>query len=256
MNRLRVFVIYSVIVLTLIHNGLPLDMQRAKRTFLKDSLELDKLQRAVEISPFKIWLFKEKFKSMQDILLTSELLDEEIIERKGTIDRLQDAMKRALLGQDTGVVVMGGSISAGGGLINDNPDVRGTYYRVFIDWWEKTVEPFTNSKIRLRNLAIGGTCSDFYFYCFNTFMQPQETMDIVFLEFSVNDYLIFKASQFPKVLSLEKLTRKVLTEQNLPAIIYVNFIKGVQSTAQCDNCLLYTSPSPRDLSTSRMPSSA
>ena len=24
----------------------------------------------------------------------------------------------------------------------------------------------------------------------------------------------------------------------------------------CDNCLLYTSPSPRDLSTSRMPSSA
>ena len=110
MNRLRFFLIYSVIVLTLIHNGLPLDMQRAKRTFLKDSLELDKLQRAVEISPFKIWLFKEKFKSTQDILLTSELLDEEIIERKGTIDRLQDAMKRALLGQDTGVVVMGGSI--------------------------------------------------------------------------------------------------------------------------------------------------
>ena len=235
MNRLRVFVIYSVMVLTVIHNGLPLDVQRAKRTFLKDSLELDKLQRAVEISPFKIWLFKETFKSMQDILLTSELLDEEIVERKGTIDRLQDAMKRALLGQDTGVVVMGGSISAGGGLINDNPDVRGTYYRVFIDWWEKTVEPFTDSKIRLRNLAIGGTCSDFYFYCFNTFLQPQETMDIVFLEFSVNDYLIFRASQFPKVLSLEKLTRKVLREQNLPAIIYVNFIKGVQSTAQCDN---------------------
>ena len=26
--------------------------------------------------------------------------------------------------------------------------------------------------------------------------------------------------------------------------------------AQCNNCLLYTSPSPRDLSTSRMPSSA
>ena len=28
------------------------------------------------------------------------------------------------------------------------------------------------------------------------------------------------------------------------------------SAAQSDNCLLYTSPSPRDLSTSRMPSSA
>ena len=29
-----------------------------------------------------------------------------------------------------------------------------------------------------------------------------------------------------------------------------------QFEAQADNCLLYTSPSPRDLSTSRMPSSA
>ena len=29
-----------------------------------------------------------------------------------------------------------------------------------------------------------------------------------------------------------------------------------QSTATLDPCLLYTSPSPRDLSTSRMPSSA
>ena len=32
---------------------------------------------------------------------------------------------------------------------------------------------------------------------------------------------------------------------------------GFTSTASCDStCLLYTSPSPRDLSTSRMPSSA
>ena len=30
----------------------------------------------------------------------------------------------------------------------------------------------------------------------------------------------------------------------------------VQSLVQYNNCLLYTSPSPRDLSTSRMPSSA
>ena len=31
---------------------------------------------------------------------------------------------------------------------------------------------------------------------------------------------------------------------------------GIISTAQIGYCLLYTSPSPRDLSTSRMPSSA
>ena len=32
--------------------------------------------------------------------------------------------------------------------------------------------------------------------------------------------------------------------------------KGQSSNAELDTCLLYTSPSPRDLSTSRMPSSA
>ena len=33
-------------------------------------------------------------------------------------------------------------------------------------------------------------------------------------------------------------------------------LAGSTSAAGCMNCLLYTSPSPRDLSTSRMPSSA
>ena len=34
------------------------------------------------------------------------------------------------------------------------------------------------------------------------------------------------------------------------------FMKGAIGSANIDTCLLYTSPSPRDLSTSRMPSSA
>ena len=43
---------------------------------------------------------------------------------------------------------------------------------------------------------------------------------------------------------------------------YINIVKEVQLTnlgllmAEVLHCLLYTSPSPRDLSTSRMPSSA
>ena len=39
---------------------------------------------------------------------------------------------------------------------------------------------------------------------------------------------------------------------------YINFadLRGVSGNPQFDSCLLYTSPSPRDLSTSRMPSSA
>ena len=37
---------------------------------------------------------------------------------------------------------------------------------------------------------------------------------------------------------------------------YQRVIRTLFATGQFDDCLLYTSPSPRDLSTSRMPSSA
>ena len=38
--------------------------------------------------------------------------------------------------------------------------------------------------------------------------------------------------------------------------VFSFFNASLQFIAQLSNCLLYTSPSPRDLSTSRMPSSA
>ena len=41
-----------------------------------------------------------------------------------------------------------------------------------------------------------------------------------------------------------------------PSDIYKDEGFGSTSTNPCGDCLLYTSPSPRDLSTSRMPSSA
>ena len=48
--------------------------------------------------------------------------------------------------------------------------------------------------------------------------------------------------------------RGVLTTCNYPAREYG--VRSAMPTAQAYRCLLYTSPSPRDLSTSRMPSSA
>lgn len=203
---------------------------------MDDPLQVDALKSSVQRNPFEIWYFKDKFKSLQDIFLTPELISNEIVERTTTKDRLRNAMTRALLGQDIAVAVMGGSISAGGGLINDHSNLKGIFYRVFIDWWEKAVQPFTNSKIALRNLAVGGTSSNFYSFCYKALLKPQEIMDIVFLEFSVNDYMIFRDSQqVPMALSLEELTRRVLREHNSPAVMFVNFIHGVQSIAQCSS---------------------
>ena len=42
----------------------------------------------------------------------------------------------------------------------------------------------------------------------------------------------------------------------LGAVLGAMLAYGVPAKAQTYSCLLYTSPSPRDLSTSRMPSSA
>ena len=215
---------------------LPLTDEQSKRdSLLNNPVQLNALQRSVQGNIFEMWYYKEKFKSLQDILLTPELHNKAGIERERTKLRLQNIMTKAFLGQDIGVTVMGGSISAGGGLMNDYSDVSGIYFRVFIDWWQKAIQPFTDSKVMLRNLSVGGTASNFYSYCYKTLLKPQDSMDIVFLEFSVNDMDQFKDSSLPVALSLEKLTRSVLSEPNLPAVIFVNFIHGEQGIAQCNN---------------------
>ena len=67
---------------------------------------------------------------------------------------MRDVILQSLNGEDVNVAIMGGSISAGGGLTLDKEDLRGIYYRVFSDWWRKTIEPITGSVLRLHNLAI------------------------------------------------------------------------------------------------------
>lgn len=48
---------------------------------------------------------------------------------------MRDVILWLLNGEDVNVVIMGGLIFVGGGLIFDNEDLRGVYYRVFSDWW-------------------------------------------------------------------------------------------------------------------------
>ena len=58
---------------------------------------------------------------------------------------------------------------------------------------------------------------------------------------------------YPENQDLNKQTEKfLLTEENMP----VKVIEEFRNSWSSYTCLLYTSPSPRDLSTSRMPSSA
>ena len=74
------------------------------------------------------------------------------------------------------------------------------------------------------------------------------------------DRLLFGDNQFFGVnhMSEEKARSQSMRFRDTQAIIDVldkAYDNGIR-TFMCTTCLLYTSPSPRDLSTSRMPSSA
>lgn len=193
------------------------------------------LKRSIQRNPFEVWYFKDKLKSLEDLFLTAEKYNNQIVERRTTEYRLKNLMEKVLLGQDIGLIVIGGSTSAGGGLINDFSNLKGIYYRVFVDWWQKAIQPFTGSRIKLQNLAVGGTASDFFYYCYKTLMRPKDSPDIILLELSINDYLQFKDSQKPRASSLEKLTRRILREKSSSAVAYVNFTPGNNKIPMCDN---------------------
>ncbi|PFX29552.1 hypothetical protein AWC38_SpisGene5682 [Stylophora pistillata] len=197
--------------------------------------EYNALKHSVERDPYEVWYHKDNYKSLGDMSITPEVYVKETVERASTTHRLNYAMAKVLRGKNIGLVVMGGSISAGGGIMSDFSDLRGIYYRVFIDWWQKAVQPFTGSVITLQNMALGGTASNFFSFCYRTLMSPGNTIDIVLLEFSVNDYIVFKDSRHPRALSLENLSRQLLSEKSFPAVMFVNFIGGNNAIPVCDN---------------------
>ena len=197
--------------------------------------KLKQLKLAIKRDPLEIWFFKNRFKSLKDLFITLPRWNSGLVQRHDTTNRLKDVFLRSLNGEDVNVAIMGGSISAGGGLTLDNEDLRGIYYQVFRDWWRKTVEPITGSVVKLHNLAIGGTSSNFFAFCYNALLNPNIEMNLALLDFAVNDYVQLKYSRFPMTLPLEQLTREILSEKNSPAVMYVNFVQGASKIPVCNN---------------------
>lgn len=197
--------------------------------------KLKVLKLAIKRNPFEIWFFKDRFKSEKDLLMTSLRWKNGVVQRYSSTNRLKDVILRSLNGQDVNIAIMGGSISAGGGLNLDNEDLRGIYYRVFSDWWGKTVQPVTGSVTRIHNLAIGGTSSNFFAFCYNALLNPNTEMNLALLDFTVNDYVQLRYSKFPMALPIEQLTREILSERNSPAVFYVNFVQGELNSPICNN---------------------
>ena len=171
--------------------------------------------------PFDTWIYHQK--SFDELGITPSLLKAGIV-NLGSSKPMQNAVRKAVRGENVKLLVVGGSISAGGGLWKDRGNIDGVYHRALAYWWKKTVTPVTNSEMEVNNVAIGGTDSEYFSYCINNFLDSDP--DIVFWELSANDYNRFNERNFDPSKPLEQLTRIILQLPSHPALIYVNFFRG------------------------------
>ena len=126
--------------------------------------------------------------------------------------------------------VFGGSNTVGAGPKKDEGDIEGRFSKVITHWWNKTITPITGSKLKLREIAMGGTSSEFFQFCFGSYIH--EKLDLVFIEMAVNDMRELP-SNANKSLPLEQMTRQLLAYPTEPALVYINLFKG--SNEGCTN---------------------
>ncbi|KAK2563307.1 hypothetical protein P5673_013678 [Acropora cervicornis] len=183
--------------------------------------ELKSLEISLSQDFMSNWIYYQK--SLDQIEITASMLRSGIA-NLGSPNRLKSIFRKALTGTDIDVLVVGGSISAGGGIEKDRGNVEGVYYRALSDWWNKTVTPITTSQLKINAVAIGGTDSEYFSYCVKNYMRSLP--DIVIWELAANDYQRYKGRNFAPAKPLEQLTRIILSLPSHPALIFANFFRG------------------------------
>ncbi|KAJ7333047.1 hypothetical protein OS493_018216 [Desmophyllum pertusum] len=168
----------------------------------------------------RVQVAQEKVRS----LLSDLRLDDNFIPggiQSGNPTPLKNVLKKALRGEDINVLVIGGSHSAGGKLGLDENSLDGLYFKVFTRWWNNNIGKATKSFIKEIPLAIGGTGSYFFAFCYKTFIAVGQKIDLVLIEISAND-MIYGTSK-----PLEQLTRQILAYPSAPAVLYINLLSGL-----------------------------
>ena len=192
--------------------------------------ELKALHDALLVHPFNVWKFKDRFNSMADLGIHEALLHDVVKNKWNT--RLEHKLFKVFKGENIHMAVIGGSNTAGGGILQDEGRTDGLFFRVILDWWQKTITPLTGSHLKTRQIAMGGTSSDFFQFCHRSFVQ--EDVDLILLEMSVNDLheLPYNTNLS---LPIEQLTRQLLEYPTEPALLYVNLLSGRSYYQGCSN---------------------
>ena len=183
--------------------------------------ELKSLEISLSQDFMSRWIYYQK--SLDEIGITPNMLRSGIA-NLGSPQRLKKVFKKALNGTNINVLVVGGSISAGGGVEKDRGNIEGVYHKAFSDWWNNTVTPITTSQLKIDAVAIGGTDSEYFSYCIKNYMRTLP--DIVIWELAANDYQRYKGRNFAPAKPLEQLTRIILNLPSHPALILANFFRG------------------------------
>jgi len=181
--------------------------------------------------PLESWHYQ--YTSLKSLDLNSTILRSGLV-NAGNIERLKGVMKRALEGKDITLSVVGGSISAGGGLYKDKGNIDGLYYKGLMEWWNKMISPLTGSEMKINNIAIGSIGTDYFSYCIKNHISDKT--DIVLWELAANDFNRYKMQPTKGARPLERLTRMILELPKKPALLYVNFFKGVDYKASRESC--------------------
>ncbi|XP_028403028.1 uncharacterized protein LOC114525798 [Dendronephthya gigantea] len=197
--------------------------------FLNET-EMRALRDALLLHPFNIWKFKDRFNSMSDLGIHEALL-QDVVENRWN-RRLKHKLFKVFKGENIHMAVIGGSNTAGGGIQQDEGRTDGIFFRVILDWWQKTITPLTGSHLKTRQIAMGGTGSDFFQYCHRSYVQKD--VDLILLEMSVND-LHELPNNVNLSLPIEQLTRQLLEYPTEPALLYVNLLSGRSYYQGCTN---------------------
>ena len=126
----------------------------------------------------------------------------------GNVARLASVFARAEKGEKITAAYIGGSLTQAG-----TTDINGNWASGTSAWLERT---FPKAKIDHRNAGIGGTNSDYGAARLDAHVLKHDP-DIVFIEYSVNDY---SASDYYKQ-SMESLVRRCLSNGDDTAVIIV-----------------------------------
>ena len=174
-------------------------------------------------NPFDNWIYHQK--TFDELGITPSLIKSGIV-NLGSSKLIRSVVRKAVKGKPLNMMVVGGFISAGGGLWKDRGNTDGIYHKALSSWWERTITPVTGSDIKVNNVAIGGTDSEYFSYCLNNFFEGDP--DLVLWELSANDYNKYNERDFDPSKPLEQLTRVILQLPSHPALIYINFFRGDQ----------------------------